>query len=172
MPDLITVLCNHVHYTQWATNRLLKAAEPLRRDELTRDFGTADKSILGTFVHLYRANRTWLQRVGPAAPGLAARVGPKVEEDDSEWPALIPRLQKLQEDWLQWCATLDNEVIEGSFRYSDTKGNPLESAYWETLLHVINHDTHHRAQISGFLRALGYTPPNIDFIAYQRGLGR
>jgi uncharacterized damage-inducible protein DinB len=37
-------------------------------------------------------------------------------------------------------------------------------------LHLVNHGTHHRGQISGFLRAMDHTPPPLDLIAYYRSL--
>jgi uncharacterized damage-inducible protein DinB len=36
---------------------------------------------------------------------------------------------------------------------------------------VVNHGTHHRGQVSGFLRSMGHTPPALDLIAYYRQLG-
>src|SRR5215831_5321055 len=50
----------------------------------------------------------------------------------------------------------------------DMKGNPYVSTAWEIVLHVVNHGTHHRGQVSGFLRALGHTPPQLDLIRYYR----
>jgi uncharacterized damage-inducible protein DinB len=36
------------------------------------------------------------------------------------------------------------------------------------ILHVVNHGTHHRGQITTILRQLGATPRNLDLIAYYR----
>ena len=36
------------------------------------------------------------------------------------------------------------------------------------LYHVVNHGTHHRGQVSGFLRTLGRTPPVIDLAYFYR----
>ncbi|HXM42009.1 MAG TPA: hypothetical protein VN924_12195 [Bryobacteraceae bacterium] len=45
------VLCSQIGYTVWASRLLVEAAgELLTQDELTRDFGAADKSVLGTLV--------------------------------------------------------------------------------------------------------------------------
>jgi uncharacterized damage-inducible protein DinB len=32
----------------------------------------------------------------------------------------------------------------------------------------VNHGTHHRGQVVGFLRALGHTPPVVDLIHFYR----
>jgi len=34
----------------------------------------------------------------------------------------------------------------------------------------VNHATHHRGQVSGFLRAMGHAPPPLDLIAFYRTL--
>jgi uncharacterized damage-inducible protein DinB len=47
------MLTTHIDYTIWANRRILDAASELTPGELTRDFGTGDKSILGTLLHLY-----------------------------------------------------------------------------------------------------------------------
>ncbi len=52
--------------------------------------------------------------------------------------------------------------------YKDLKGNPYQSPLWQIVLHLVNHGSHHRGQVSGMLRALGKTPPPLDLIAYYR----
>jgi len=40
-------------------------------------------------------------------------------------------------------------------------GDPHMNPVWEIVLHVVNHGSHHRGQVSGFLRALGHAPPQL-----------
>ena len=55
--------------------------------------------------------------------------------------------------WMQW--------VEQHFK-RPVAGTRLG----ETVLQVISHTTHHRAQASARLRALGGEPPNVDYIAW------
>ena len=57
------VLRSHIDHTAWASGLLMQAAGGLTQEELTRDFGTADKSVLGTLVHVFGADRLWLARL-------------------------------------------------------------------------------------------------------------
>jgi uncharacterized damage-inducible protein DinB len=38
------------------------------------------------------------------------------------------------------------------------------------ILHIVNHGTHHRGQVTAMIRQLGGTPINIDLIRYHRSV--
>lgn len=157
-------LGTHLDYTKWASNRLVEVASTLSPEELTRDFGTADRSVLGTLVHIHAADRVWLGRIRGNPP--AQFIGPgdmRVEVIRDDWPRLL-------DDWRNWAGGQTDESLNAPLRYKDMKGNAHETPVWQIVLHVVNHATHHRGQVSGFLRAMGHTPPPLDLIAYYRTL--
>jgi uncharacterized damage-inducible protein DinB len=69
---------------------------------------------------------------------------------------------------LQWTCELTDEAAQANFTYQDLKGKSWTQPIWQVVLHVVNHGTHHRGQVSGFLRILGHTPPRLDLIEYYR----
>jgi uncharacterized damage-inducible protein DinB len=151
-------------YSAWASQRLLDAAAKLSQEELTRDFKTADKTVLDTLVHTYAADRIWLGRV--QAQPRETFVDP--EDRDltllqTEWPALHQR-------WKLWLRDFTDGDVARVIAYHDLKGRPYSQPVWQILLHLVNHGTHHRGQVSGFLRAMDHTPPPLDLIAYYRTL--
>jgi len=152
----------HFDYTFWATDRLLRAAAPLTPEEINCDFKTADKSVLGTLVHVFAADRVWLSRIEQKPR--TTFVSPE-DYDFSvlqkEWPALLGR-------WKSWAAGVSDAALAEPCVYKDLKGNPRQNPLWQIALHVVNHATHHRGQVSGFLRAMGKTPPPLDLIAFYR----
>ncbi|HYL39545.1 MAG TPA: DinB family protein [Bryobacteraceae bacterium] len=164
MPVSADTLRLHLDYSAWASQRLLDAAAQLSPEELTRDFKTADSSVLGTLVHVFGADRIWLQRIqgNPRATFLDPedRDFARLRE---AWPALLQR-------WKEWAAPLTDERAAAKVAFRDMRGNPYEMPLWQILLHVVNHGTHHRGQVSGFLRSMGHTPPELDLIAYYRTL--
>lgn len=149
----------HLAYTEWATSRLIGAARDLGPAELRRDFGTADRSVLGTLTHLFGADRVWLARL---------RGGAQEWPGEYELDALAEQWSALFSRWRQWAAGLTESSIGERISYRDMKGNPWVSPAWQIVLHVVNHGAHHRGQVSGFLRAMGKTPPVLDLIAYYR----
>lgn len=164
MPVSADTLRMHLDYTTWASARLLEAAAKLSPEELTRDFGTADKSVVGTLAHVFAADRIWMARIQGQPP---AKFISDADRDltllNREWPALL-------DVWRQWAGGLTSENITTAASYKDLKGNPYTTPWWQIVLHVVNHGTHHRGQASGFLRAIGHTPPPLDLMAYYRTL--
>ena len=160
------VLRLHLDYSRWASARLLEAAASLSEADLRRDFGTADKSVIGTLTHVYRGDWIWLARVRGDAPlSLPAGEYPDLASLAREW-------QTVSEGWLDWARPQADADFLREISYHDLKGNPWTTPLWQVVLHVVNHATHHRGQAAGFLRAMGKTPPPLDLIAYYRSLGQ
>lgn len=150
----------HIDYNRWATNRLLDTCLDLSSEQVNRDFGTADRSVAGTMLHLYRSERIWLKRLKGETGAYAAA------EDD--WASLRNRWPALHQAWTEWASGIDAAELDRVMEYQDLKGSPRSNVLWQTILHVVNHGTHHRGQVSGFLRALGHVPPPLDYIAFVR----
>jgi len=158
----VDVLLNHLAYGAWASRRLVDKAAQLPPEELTRDFQTADRSVLGTLAHVFAADRIWLARVTGAVPtALISDADRQLSVLQKDWP-------ELQARWQDWAAGLTDDSVMGMLDYKDMKGNPYRQPLWQIVLHVVNHGAHHRGQVSGFLRAMGHTPPPLDLIFYYR----
>jgi uncharacterized damage-inducible protein DinB len=156
------VLRTHIDYTAWASLHLLNAGTELTPEELIHDFQTADRSVLGTLTHLFAADRLWLGRLtGTPAPGFISAADREFATLQTAWPALLER-------WKTWAAELTNEQAMEQIAYTDLKGRHWKEPLWQLIFHVVNHGTHHRGQVSGFLRSLGHAPPQLDLIYYYR----
>jgi uncharacterized damage-inducible protein DinB len=163
MSVTVPVLRDHIDYTAWASARLVEAAGRLSPEELTRDFLTADKTVLGTLMHVYSSERLWLARVkGDPFPGLPTEAEHNLAFLQTAWPELYGR-------WREWASSLNPESPTREVSYRDLKQNSWKQPLWQIILHVVNHSTHHRGQASGFLRSMGHTPPSLDLIAFYRG---
>jgi len=164
MPVSVDTLRLQLDYTAWATQRLLDIAAKLPPEELTRDFQTSDKCVLHTLAHIYAGDRIWLSLV--RAEPRATFADP--EDRDltllqTEWPALHQR-------WKLWMRDVSEADAAEKVSFKDAHGNPHMKPVWQVVLHVVNHGTHHRGQVSGFLRAMGHTPPPLDLMEYYMTL--
>lgn len=158
------VLRLHLEYTDWASTRLLDAAGALKREELVRDFGTADKSVLGTMLHIFGADRIWLTRVRGDESGVPP--GPEF----ADLAVLRPVWQGVLAEWRAWARPMADSDFDREISYRDLKGRAWRTPLWQVVLHVVNHATHHRGQAAGFMRSMGRVPPALDLIAYYRSL--
>lgn len=158
---MLEILQYQVRYAAWANARILAAAGELSAGELERDFGTADKSVSGTLAHIYRAERVWLGRIKDVPTEF------QVAGDDA-FSALRENWPLLSQQWVDWCGELRAEEPVLPLTYKDLKQNTWTQPLWKIVLHVVNHSTHHRGQVAGFLRALGRVPPSLDSITFAR----
>ncbi len=154
-------LLYHLDYSSWANQTLLDACSGLSQEELERDLGASHSSVLRTWRHIYYSERVWLKRL------LANEMPPLVEIGDQSLfddPPPEPSLRQLQTDWpavsekmKQYFENLpDLELSE------DLRGSDCAIPRWRLLLHMVNHSTLHRGQVTGMLRQLGKKPPNTD----------
>ena len=161
----VATVRTHIDYHAWATHRLMDAVAELSPAELGRDFGTAEKSVLDTLAHVYAADRLWLGRIlGHPNPGFAGFITPADQSLAvlrNDWPVLL-------EGWKRWGAGLTAERVSDPLSYADLKGGARQEPLWQIVFHVVNHGTHHRGQVSGFLRTMGHTPPPIDLVHFYR----
>ncbi len=158
----VEALRDLLEYSAWASARLVDAAAQLSPEELNRDFQTADQSVLGTLVHIYGADRVWLARMHRQPnPTYSSPADFHLSVLQNDWPALHHR-------WREWAASLTDQALAEELAYNDMKGRPWQGPVWQLGMHVVNHATHHRGQVSGFLRAMDHTPPILDLLYYHR----
>jgi len=155
----------HVAYSAWASQRLVHALSNLTEAELLRDFQTSDRTALGTLVHAFAADRLWLARLRKVpSPPYSTEADYALSVLANDWP-------EVYRQWDEWLATLTDSDLRGSLTYQDLRGNTWTQPIWKLLLHVVNHATHHRGQVSGFLRTMGHVPPALDLVAFYRQAG-
>src|SRR4051794_10292109 len=82
----------HIDYTIWANQLILNAAAALTPEELTRDFGSADKSILGTLLHIHGGDLVWIERMyGTSLTARPFDGSATIETLQAEWPKVWAR---------------------------------------------------------------------------------
>ncbi|MGL6222727.1 MAG: DinB family protein [Steroidobacteraceae bacterium] len=162
MTSALSILRDYARYDLWATERVLTAVDPLPDAEYRRDAGLFFKSVHGTLNHLLVGqHRLWLRRF---AFGESPRVdlGAEVEADRGR---LRSALLDGCEAWGRLADELDESRLAGTLDYTTMRGQAVSLPYAATLLHVFNHGTHHRGQITAGLTMLGHECPVLDMVA-------
>jgi uncharacterized damage-inducible protein DinB len=156
----VDVLRSQLDYTAWASGLLLDAARQLSPEELNRDFGTADKSVLGTLVHIFAGDRIWLERIRGTSRATLLDPG------DHDFAVLQQAWPAVHEGWKEWAAGVSETQLQQHVAFRKRDGTPAGQPAWLIAMHVVNHGTQHRGAVLGFLRAMGKTPPKLDLLEY------
>ena len=143
--DVLTL----VDYHYWARDRLLEACVQLTSAQFTRDLSGSFSSVRDTLVHLYTADWAWhllWQGQSPTDPPAA----------DS-----FPDLASVRSAWQ------DQESKVRSF--VTNLGEKGIGGFWPRLLHLVNHASYHRGQVTMMLRQLGVdAPKSQDMIIFYK----
>jgi hypothetical protein len=59
---------------------------------------------------------------------------------------------------------INEEVIEQPVTYVNTRGQTWTYALWRMMLHLLNHQSYHRGQVTTLLRQLEVQPAQVDFL--------
>ena len=152
-------------YNRWANARLLEALAPMSDEDWHREAGTFFPTVHRTLNHLLVADRTWLARFrgdGWAPTGLDMIL-------HDERPALVAARAALDDEIVAWVDTLDEQRLAAPFTYTPvTDPRPVTQPLAPALMHVFNHQTHHRGQLHALAtRFLGVSPA-LDLVYYLR----
>lgn len=148
-------------YNIWATTKLSQSLANVTDADFYRDSGLFFQSIFGTLNHLLLGeHELWFSRFAKGySPTL--QLNSIVEQDRH---ILIQTLQENALNWITFLNDLDSQDLAGNLNYQTSTGQPKSLPYAATLVHVFNHGTHHRGQISAALTALGYACPELDLV--------
>jgi uncharacterized damage-inducible protein DinB len=151
-------------YHRWTFDVLYEALLPLDDTRYRADLGLFFRSIHGTLNHLLVADKVWFARV-LGQPFTVSGLDAELETDRSE---LEQALCSHSARWQAWLATQSSAQLATSIRYANMSGAKFEQECATLLLHVFNHASHHRGQISAAITACGLAAPEMDLIWYLR----
>ena len=154
-------------YNHWANMRLYGAALELPDDAYRLTTGVFFGSLHGTLNHLLLTDRIWLKRLTGSG-----------EHPDRLNAILYDDRRELTRARVAEDARLSNVVagymdadLAKPVEYRTTSGKPYSQPLQDILLHLFNHQTHHRGQAHACCSILtGSEPPSLDLLVFQRGV--
>jgi uncharacterized damage-inducible protein DinB len=154
-------------YNSWANARLYEAALALSDAEYRRDVGAFFNSMHGTLNHLLLTDRLWLKRLTGVGDH-PNRLDAIIHEERRDLA-----MARADEDdrIVGYVAGLDEAALQERQRYQNTAGKVFEDRRSDILVHLFNHQTHHRGQAHTILSICGRQPPPLDLLAMERGIG-
>lgn len=153
-------------YHAWATERLLMSVEPISDEFYNKPCGLFFGSIHGTLNHLLLTDsEIWYPRF-IQAPITNLALDAELESDRTR---LASRLIAATARWSEYVESLNEPALADDLRYTMTTGHARVLPMSGALLHVFNHATHHRGQITAAISMLGfeYQPLDLPFLIFS-----
>ena len=154
-------------YNRWMNERLYSLCSTISDAERKRDCRAFFRSIHGTLNHLLLTDRSWLGR-------FTGEEFPIRSLDQELWTdfADLRRERAVTDAAIgDFCAELTENRLAANIEYGTLAGKRYAHPLEPGLVHLFNHQTHHRGQVTTLLSQLGIDPGATDVIAYYRQLG-
>lgn len=160
-------------YNQWMNSKLYEACSQLSPGQLNEDRKAFFGSIIGTLNHLAVADTIWLKRFStvlgsyreldsifqlPMPVALDAILHPKLKE-------LAVYRQHLDGLFLSLSKVVTEDELLQTITYKNIKGAEFRRIFFSLLMHVFNHQTHHRGQTTTLLSQVGVDVGVTDLLA-------
>jgi len=149
-------------HNYWARDRQLQTCAALTGEQFLRPLGNSFPSVRDTLAHLVAVEWLWLERWR----GRSARALPP-PEDFPTLEAVCERWHAVEREMQEYLAALPEDLLEQPMTCTSTRGNTWTYALWRMMVHLLEHQTYHRGQVTALLRQLGVEPPKVDFLDAQ-----
>lgn len=158
----LAVLNELFDYNYWARDRQLKVCAGLTEEQFLRPLGNSFPSVRDTLTHLVAVEWLWLERWRGRAPRTLL-----APEEFPTLAALSERWQTVEREMREYMAGLSEEALERPVTCVSTRGQTWSYTLWRMMLHLLQHQSYHRGQVTALLRQLGVQPPKVDFLDAQ-----
>jgi uncharacterized damage-inducible protein DinB len=146
-------------YNRWMNDRLYEHAAELTDEARKRDLGAFFRSLHGTLNHLLLGDQSWMQRF-TGQPVTMTSPGQELHADFAD---LRRARRAMDEDIARWAEGLTDEIGAATLSFfSITYRRERSLPTWAAILHMFNHQTHHRGQATTLLKQLGQDPGVTD----------
>ena len=125
------------------------------------------KSARDTVVHIVSAQWIWISRwKGEVPKGMwAAADYPTQDSIRAKWEPLAAEISA-------FVGAQTEASLAAPLAYRNLKGDPFSYPLGQLMLHVTNHSTYHRGQVTTLIRQLGGQPVSTDLVAYYADVAK
>ncbi len=153
-----------MRYKQWANDLLFAAAKELTEAELTAQRSIVFGSVLRTLNHTYAIDLVWQANLLGQPHSFSTR-------NPDECPSLEQLLtdqNELDEWFIGYAQALTNANEEEEVNFTFVGSGPGTMTRRDILLHVVNHGTYHRGNVTGIMYDCAVEPPTTDYSVFLK----
>ena len=156
---LLAAVNEMYEHNRWACDRQLRACAGLSEEQLSRRLGGSFPSLRETLAHLVAVEWLWLERWRGRSP--TALIPP---EELPTLAVITERWRIVEREMRSYLANLDEDALTGPRTYVNIRGERWTYPLWRMIVHLLNHQSYHRGQVTTLLRMLDAEPPRVDFL--------
>ena len=148
-------------YNRWQNDNLVTAADGLDEAARRADRGAFFGSIFSTFNHLLWADRMWMSRLA----GFPQPTKPPAESvvETPDWSSYKAARSDIDTEICSWAARCEDSDLTGDLTwFAGFAKREISKPLGFVIVHVFNHQTHHRGQVHAMLTAAGARPGDTD----------
>ena len=148
-------------YTYWANRRYLAVAQGLTERQLRSKQGHSWGDVYSVLLHMLSSETVWLRRWHGDSP--------KGHLDPNDYPTL----NAVREKWLQveremrtFIDRQTDQSLTSELEYINFSGQSFRLPLWQLLMHVPNHETHHRGELAAMFALMKVAHPEEEVVQY------
>ncbi|MCP6680611.1 DinB family protein [Bacillus nakamurai] len=153
-------------YNTWANQQIFSRLKELPKDVYRQEVESVFPSIAGVLAHVYLSDVGWIdvflgKRLEDTLRSAEERKEEIMSKDIEEMEAMFLELSDRYKSFLQ-----PDENINQPLVIEHPSGDVMKTSVSDMLLHVVNHGTYHRGNITAMLRQMGYASVPTDYGVY------
>ncbi|MCY7786014.1 DinB family protein [Bacillus inaquosorum] len=151
-------------YHSWANKRIFNHIEKLPEETAYQEVKSVFPSVSDVLLHMCRADYIWLNILaGVAYQEIIDSLG-KFDSAKGDMAAIKQHASDLEAQYQDFFSRQTD--LEQTVSMKHPKLGKLETTYADIILHVVNHGTYHRGNVTAMLRQLGHSGVPTDYVYY------
>lgn len=160
--DLLDYIKTIWDYNYWARDRIWPCIASVSEEDFSRPVEYSIGSLHAQVVHVMWAEDVWLHRLQNKPVPTYTTVDYPTRSD------ILAKWREVESSWHTYIAALTEAELQRTFLMTRANGEQYTHRPIETLTHIVNHSTDHRAQILQLVDRYGGDTVEQDMIFYFR----
>lgn len=153
------------HYHVWASQIIMQRIQELPVAVLHQEVNSSFPTLAHALSHMYAVDQMWYLVLGGTGMPEALQICmPRNGETYATVEEYLERYAELSNQYLDWFRHQTN--LEQTVMLDNPFAGLRQTSLAEIILHLVNHGTYHRGNISTMLRQLGHASVMNDYARF------
>lgn len=154
------------NYHVWANERVFHHLKELPDEVFDQEIKSVFSSIKEVLVHIYQVDAMWLSVMSGEPFSQTMEVIKKIKAKSQD-PALEQIIELYSENTDHYKSFFEEQDdLDASIEIEHPRYGKLETTIADLVLHVVNHGTYHRGNITAMIRQQGHAGVPTDYAFY------